>query len=78
MAEPIKAVLFDYGNVLCLPQLDSDLESMALCLDAHVEPVKDAYWKLRDDFDLGVYSGQDYWTKQMSAAEPYRLNKFCV
>jgi putative hydrolase of the HAD superfamily len=63
MAVAIKAVLFDYGNVLCLPQLDSDLESMALCLDARFEPVRDAYWKFRDDFDLGVHSGQDYWTK---------------
>jgi putative hydrolase of the HAD superfamily len=59
----IKAVLFDYGNVLCLQHYKSDLESMAQCLGAEVEPTTSAYWEFRDGFDMGTYHGREYWTK---------------
>ncbi len=61
MAAEIKAVLFDYGCVLCMPQLESDLEAMSECLKAPLAPVKAAYWNFRDEFDLGVLSGAEYW-----------------
>ena len=63
MAAEIKAVLFDYGNVLCMPQLESDLEAMSACLNAPLAPVKSAYWNLRDQFDLGAINGAAYWSK---------------
>jgi putative hydrolase of the HAD superfamily len=63
MSTEIKAVLFDYGNVLCLQHYPSDLESMAQCLGADVDRTTSAYWEFRDGFDQGTYHGRDYWSK---------------
>ena len=62
MAE-IKAVLFDYGNVLCLQHFPSDLDAMAGCLKGDVKITTAAYWKFRDDFDIGALDGRAYWSK---------------
>ncbi|HEY9760408.1 MAG TPA: HAD family phosphatase [Oculatellaceae cyanobacterium] len=59
----IKAVLFDYGNVLCQPQQQSDLDQMAECLQAPIDALTAAYWNFRDDFDIGAFRGVHYWTK---------------
>lgn len=58
-----RAVLFDYGNVLCAPQLESDLEAMAECCQIDLNRFKTYYWQLRDEYDLGVLDGRGYWTK---------------
>lgn len=58
----IKAVMFDYGNVLCQPQSDGDLPAMAKCLGAEVERVESLYWSTRDRYDLGELDGRAYWT----------------
>lgn len=57
----IKAVVFDYGNVLCHEHLESDLQAMADCLGVELQKFKDSYWKFRLDFDAGVYGGQRYF-----------------
>jgi putative hydrolase of the HAD superfamily len=58
-----KAILFDYGNVLCMPQLESDVESMAACLQIELNRFKTLYWQMRDEYDVGTYDGRDYWTR---------------
>jgi putative hydrolase of the HAD superfamily len=58
-----KAILFDYGNVLCMPQLESDVELMAACLQIELNRFKTLYWQLRDEYDVGTYDGRDYWTR---------------
>ena len=59
----IKAVLFDYGNVLCLPQEHSDLSSMAQHLELDVALMEPLYWQHRDEYDSGATNGQQYWSK---------------
>jgi putative hydrolase of the HAD superfamily len=59
----VKAVLFDYGNVLCLPQERSDLSLMAKCLDLDVDLLEPLYWQHRDEYDSGATDGQQYWSK---------------
>lgn len=58
-----KAVLFDYGNVLCMNQLESDVEAMADCLQIELSRFKTFYWQLRDEYDVGAYDGREYWTR---------------
>lgn len=59
----LKAVLFDYGNVLCLPQEASDLVEMAQLLDLAVSQVEPLYWQHRDEYDSGSTDGPQYWNK---------------
>lgn len=63
-----KAILFDYGNVLCMPQLESDVVAMAECLQIELSRFKTLYWQLRDEYDVGTYNGRDYWSKIASKA----------
>ncbi|MBS2000136.1 MAG: HAD family phosphatase [Candidatus Obscuribacterales bacterium] len=58
-----KAILFDYGNVLCLNQLESDVAAMAECLDIELSRFKTYYWQLRDEYDVGAFDGREYWTR---------------
>ncbi|MBI2810320.1 MAG: HAD family phosphatase [Candidatus Melainabacteria bacterium] len=58
-----KAILFDYGNVLCMNQLESDVEAMAECLQIELSRFKTFYWQLRDEYDVGAYDGREYWTR---------------
>ena len=58
-----KAVLFDYGNVLCMPQLESDLEAMARCCAVELKVFQTLYWQFRDEYDVGSLNGKMYWTK---------------
>lgn len=57
----LQAVIFDYGNVLSLPQPESALHEMAakVCLDAD-EFVKH-YWATRGAYDAGAINGVEYW-----------------
>lgn len=58
-----KAVLFDYGNVLCMNQLESDVEAMAECLRIELNRFKTLYWQLRDEYDVGAFDGREYWSR---------------
>ena len=56
-----EAVLFDYGNVLCLPQTRKAVEAMAALLDSPVSSFEEAYWKDRLAFDQASLSPEAYW-----------------
>lgn len=57
----IKAVIFDYGNVLCHEHLDSDLQEMAKCIGVDWQVFKDAYWHFRLDYDAGKSFDSHYY-----------------
>ena len=59
----LKAVIFDYGNVLCEPQRDSDLVAMAAECDLPHDQFTEGYWKWRLDYDRAALSPLEYWAR---------------
>jgi putative hydrolase of the HAD superfamily len=57
----LRAVVFDYGNVLCQPQQPSDVEVMATVCGLPVARFQQLYWKLRVPYDRGELNGEAYW-----------------
>jgi putative hydrolase of the HAD superfamily len=58
---PIRAVIFDYGEVLCTPDPGAYRELLAITgLDAAA--FERFYWIDRRDYDLGL-DGRQYWTR---------------
>lgn len=57
----MRAVIFDYGEVLCTPDPNAYRRLLALTgLDA--EGFDRLYWTDRRDYDLGLFDGRGYWT----------------
>ncbi len=59
----LKAVVFDYGNVLSLPQDPRDIESMALCLALETSEFLNLYWQFRLPYDKGEIDAGEYWSE---------------
>ena len=59
---PVRAVVFDYGNVLCLEQTLEDMKGMALVCGIPHQRFSELYWKLRPPYDRGDVDGPAYWT----------------
>ena len=57
----VRAVVFDYGNVLCLEQTVEDMKGMALVCGIPHERFSELYWKLRPPYDRGDLDGPAYW-----------------
>ena len=59
----LKAVIFDYGEVLCLPPTPEDIEGSAQILGIR----SDLFWVLwhrhRDPYDRGDLSAETYWRR---------------
>ena len=58
---PIRALLVDYGEVLCGPPDARAFEAMAVVAGTEVEPFTEAYWQLRPAYDRGELDGPAYW-----------------
>jgi len=58
----VQAVVFDYGNVLCLEQTPGDMKGMALVCGIPPERFSELYWKQRAPYDRGDIDGPAYWT----------------
>src|SRR5205807_76721 len=58
----VRAVVFDYGNVLCLEPTLEDMKGMALVCGLPHERFSELYWKLRPPYDRGDIDGPAYWT----------------
>jgi putative hydrolase of the HAD superfamily len=58
----VRAVVFDYGNVLCLEQTLEDMKGMALVCGIPHDRFSELYWKLRAPYDRGDTDGPAYWT----------------
>jgi len=65
----VRAVVFDYGNVLCLEQPLEDMKGMALVCGIPHERFSELYWKLRPPYDRGDIDGPAYWTAVVGQQE---------
>jgi putative hydrolase of the HAD superfamily len=65
----VRAVVFDYGNVLCLEQTLEDMKGMALVCGIPPERFSELYWKLRPPYDRGDIDGPAYWTAVVGQQE---------
>jgi putative hydrolase of the HAD superfamily len=58
----MRAVIFDYGEVLCTRDRAAHQRLLTLTgLD--LDTFERLYWRDRHDYDLGVYDGRRYWAK---------------
>lgn len=59
----IKAIIFDYGNVLCEPQTPEDLAAMAEALTLPPDQFRSIYWRDRVPYDRAEFDPTQYWTR---------------
>ncbi len=57
----LKAILFDYGKVLCYPPTSDDWVLFAGFFGVSVPEFQQPYWDLRDDYDRAVVDAPKYW-----------------
>ncbi|HLK64399.1 MAG TPA: HAD family phosphatase [Bryobacteraceae bacterium] len=56
-----KAVVFDYGNVLCVSQDRADVEAMAAVFDVPTAQFESVYWRDRLSFDAAEITPEAHW-----------------
>ena len=56
-----KAIVFDYGNVLCLPQPRAAVEAMAEMFAVPTARFEEVYWPYRLPYDLARLDAVAYW-----------------
>jgi putative hydrolase of the HAD superfamily len=59
---PIRAVIFDYGEVLCVPDPAAHRRLLQLTGLGH-DAFEPLYWRDRRDYDLGLLDGPRYWAQ---------------
>src|ERR1700757_1911845 len=57
----MRAVIFDYGNVLCEPQRPAEIAAMAAILSLTRERFEEIYWQNRVAYDEGKIDPVEYW-----------------
>jgi putative hydrolase of the HAD superfamily len=57
----IRAVVFDYGHVVSLPQQPSEVEQMAGICGLPLDRFSARYWRYRLAYDRGELDGRSYW-----------------
>jgi putative hydrolase of the HAD superfamily len=57
----IRAVLFDFGLVLSGPPDPSARRRMEQILNTTHPELRTAYWRYRNDYDLGILTGTRFW-----------------
>jgi putative hydrolase of the HAD superfamily len=63
MPSGIKAIIFDYGNVLCEPQPSEDLAAMAAVLALTLDQFLPIYWRDRGPYDRAEMDPGEYWSR---------------
>jgi putative hydrolase of the HAD superfamily len=58
---PIRAVILDYGEVLCHRPTPEEIDRMAGVFRLNQEEFTEAYTPSRNPYDQGVISTEDYW-----------------
>ncbi len=58
----LDAIVFDWGNVISEPQLDSDIELMAAVSGLKRSQLENLYWQTREPYDRGDLTATEYWT----------------
>lgn len=64
----IRAVIFDYGEVLSLPPLLTAMDHMSETAGMPTVEFERLYWHFRNDYDRGTLDGKGYWTAIGQAA----------
>ena len=62
----IKAVVFDYGQVISLPQDPKVIDELARRIGVEREKFEPILWSLRADYDRGVISAKEYYRNILS------------
>ena len=57
---PLRALILDYGDVLCQPQLPECIRRMAEVASVPVPTFTDAYWAYRDPYHVD-WTAERYW-----------------
>lgn len=70
-----RAVIFDYGHVLCRPQAPEEIEAMAAFFDVAVERFPGVYWPYRVPYDKGDLSPTAYWNTVAADLSRNHLSK---
>ena len=66
-------IIFDYGGVLVTHQTDEDRAKMADIAGMKAELFDERYWAERTDYDRGLITATEYWSK-IAQAVPVRLD----
>lgn len=69
MASKVEAVVFDYGNVLSLPQPYPVVEQMAGVCGVTPQTFEKHYWDFRLAYDRGDIDGKSYWNEVIRQCE---------
>ena len=62
----IKAVVFDYGRVISLPQDLRAIDRMAEMAGVESGEFRSALWGLRDEYDRGTINAREYYGKVLA------------
>lgn len=62
MTQNFRAVIFDFGNVLCFPPADSQFAQAAALLGLPLATFLDAFWQDRIAYDRGE-DARTYWSR---------------
>src|SRR5271163_3595429 len=57
----IRAVIFDFGGVLCFPPTDAQIASAAERCGLTVPEFLNAFWSNRIEYDAGRLGPREYW-----------------
>jgi putative hydrolase of the HAD superfamily len=66
--DAVKAVVFDYGKVICHPPQDDVMEKIAALAGIPRVEFEPLIWKLRSPYDRGVITGPEYYRRILTAA----------
>ena len=66
---PFRAVILDYGAVLCHPPFPHEIARMAQAFNLTPEEFSRFWGRSRDDYDRGDLTTQQYWASVARAAE---------
>ncbi len=57
----LKAIIFDYGGVLCFHPPEEQIRNLATACRLQMDHFLKAYWSLRPDYDRGDLTATEYW-----------------
>ena len=71
----VKAVVFDYGGVISLPQDQKAMDEIAKLAGVEKEKIVQAIWALRGDYDRGTISAKEYFKNVLASLSVYKDDK---
>lgn len=65
---PVRAVIFDFGGVLCFHPSEDRVQRLADLLEVPTDELLPIFWAHRIDYDAGILDSRAYWTGVAEAA----------